>query len=151
MNEIRTGIVAHAAAVKGKGDIAQASSFYAGYSEIDGLRLDVQAILGNPFAMGAKKLVAPRCAVSANDIDFSAGTAHGYRQLLQDVIELGIEMMNLSGAMISEEIVELRDSVWNVLIPSTVHDVKPLARMRVIQTEAIFLRQYSRGCRDCLG
>ena len=148
MNEIRKGIIAHAAAVKGKSDIAQMSRFDARYSEIDGLRLDVEATLGNPFAMGAKKLIAPRCAVCANDVDFSARTARGHREFLQDVIELGVEMMNLSGAMISEEIVELRNSVWNVLVPSTVHDVKPLARMRVIQTEAIFLRQYSRGRRD---
>jgi hypothetical protein len=105
MNEIRTGIVAHAAAMKGKGDIAQALRFYAGYSEINRLRLEVEATLGNPFAMGAKKLVAPGCAVPANDIDFSAGTAQGHREFLQDVIELGIEMVNLSGAMIAEEIV----------------------------------------------
>jgi hypothetical protein len=148
MNEIRTGIVAHAAAMKGKSDIAQALRFYAGYSEINRLRLDVEATLGHPFATGAKKLIAPRCAVPTNDIDFSAGTAQGHREFLQNVKELGIEMVNLSGAMISQEIIELRDSVWNVLIPSTVHDVKPLARMRVIQTEAIFLRQYSRGRRD---
>jgi len=148
MDEIGTGIVAHAAAVKGKSDIAQAPSFHTGYAQIDGLRLDVEATLGNSSAMGAKKLVAQRCAITANDIDFRAGTAHGHRELLQDVIELGIEMMNFAGAMISEEIIEFRDSVWNVFIPSTVHDVKPLARMRVIQTEAIFPRQYSRGCRD---
>ena len=151
MNEIRTGIVAHAAAVKGKGDIAQMSSFHPGYSEVDRLRLDVEAISGNPFAMGAQIRVAPGCAVTANDIDFSFGTTRGHREFLQDVKELGVEMMNLSSAMIPEEVVEFRDSVWKVLIPTTVQDIKPLARMRMIQTETVFLLQYSRGRRDLLG
>jgi len=103
--------------MKGKGDITQALSFHAGYSEIDRLRLHVEAILGDPFGMRAEELVAPRCAVPANNVNFSAGASHSHRQILQDVIELGIEMMNLPRAMVSQEIVELRDRLWNVLIP----------------------------------
>jgi hypothetical protein len=38
-------------------------------------------------------------------------------------------MANMSRAMVSEEIVELRDGVWNVLVPPAIHDVEPLARV----------------------
>ncbi len=132
MNEIRAGIVAHTAAMKGKSDIAQMPRFHAGYSEINGLRLDVKAVFGYPFAMGTEIRVAPGSAVSANDIDFSAGPTRGHREFRQNVIELGIEMMNLSGAMIPEEIVEFCDGFWNVLSPAAVNDIKPLARMCVV-------------------
>jgi len=110
-------VVAHAPAVEGQSYIAQTRGFHAGYSEIDRLRLHVEAILGDPFGMRAEELVAPRCAVPANDVNFSAGASHSHRQILQDVIELGIEMMNLPRAMVSQEIVELRDRLWNVVIP----------------------------------
>jgi len=132
VNEIGMRIVAHAAAMERKGDLAQALGFHAGDSQIDRLRLHVEAVLGDTFTVGTKKLVAPGCAVPANDVNFSVGTPHSRRQILQDVKDLGIEMMNLARAMVSEKIVELRDGVSNVLIPSAVHDIEPLARVRVI-------------------
>jgi hypothetical protein len=47
-------------------------------------------------------------AVSADDIDLASRMANGYRQLREDVVEPGIEVVDIAGAMIAKEIVQFR-------------------------------------------
>jgi hypothetical protein len=79
MDKTRAGIVSYTAAMQRKSSIAQAFSPYGWHTKINRLRLDVKAILGYPFGMGSKKLVAPGCAVTTHNVNFGVRTADGRR------------------------------------------------------------------------
>jgi hypothetical protein len=65
-------------------------------------------MLGDSGSVHAEVMVAPWGAVSADDIDLASRMANGYRQLREDVVEPGIEVVDIAGAMIAKEIVQFR-------------------------------------------
>lgn len=133
------GIVADTAAMKGESGFAQARGCYAGYSNVDRLRLHVEAVLGDSLRVRTEIVVAPRGTVPADDVDFGSGMAHGRRQVFQDVKHLRIVMMDFSRAMVAEEIVELSKRGWEVLIPPAIDDVQRLTGVRVVEVQTIFV------------
>ena len=58
-------------------------------------------------AAGTQEFVAPGRAVSADDVDLTAGIVQGRGQVVEQVEQVGIEMTYLSRAMVTQIVVEL--------------------------------------------
>ena len=111
----------------------QSGGLYARHAEINGFPAQVQTVLGHASRSGPEKFVAPEGPVPTDNIDFSARMSRGIGQFLKDVVDAGIEVPHLSGAVIAQEVVEFRDRLGNILVSSAEHNVEPLAGMCVKQ------------------
>ena len=77
VHKLRLRIVADTAAVQIERSIAQTSGGHSRHANVDGFAQHVLAMLGDANSCAAKKFVAPRRAIAANDVDLSAGMADG--------------------------------------------------------------------------
>jgi hypothetical protein len=118
-------------------------------ADVDCLSLHVQAVLRHAGMRTARaeEFVAPGRTVAANHIDFTARIAERCGQVVKKVEQVRIEMPHISGAVIAQEIVKRIERLGNVLIPATINDVEPLARMSVIEAEPVFVRGWGRRFR----
>ena len=88
-------------------------------------------------ASAAEELVAPRRAISADDVDLTIGIVDSRGQIVKQVEYARIEMAYLTGAVVAEKVVEFRQSLRRVRVAVPVHNVEPLARVRVIEAKPI--------------
>ena len=89
------------------------------------------------MAVFTEIVVAPRSAIAADDIDDAVGMAEAGHQIVEQIELPDVIVLDVSGAMVSEEVVELRDSFGNVVVANTVDDVDALTGVQVIQMQAV--------------
>jgi len=87
----------------------------------------------------AKVLITFRGAISTDDVNLRVRAADSPRDIRQNIEKPGIEMMDLAGAVVAEELVELRQGFGNVGIPVSINDVQMFSRMRVVEPEMALL------------
>jgi hypothetical protein len=139
MDETRPRIVAYTAAAEREGRIPQGESIDARDSDIDGVRLHMEAAFGDARRAGAQELVAPRSSVAANDLDLCIWTPDGRGHIREDIKRAWVIVFNLSGAMITEEMIELLFGFRHEGIASLVDDIDPLTRVRMVQAKVTHL------------
>ena len=58
---------------------------------------------------------------------------------VEDIVQARIEMANVTGAMIAQEIVELGERARNVLVTLAVNKFNPLSGVRVVKPQTAIL------------
>jgi hypothetical protein len=53
-------------------------------------------------------------------------------EVVKDIVQTRIEMANFACPMIAEEIIELGERTWNVLLTPAVNYIDPLSGVRVV-------------------
>ena len=94
-------IIAHSPAVEREGCLSQSGNVYARHTEINGLRAQVQTVLGDTSRSGTEKFVAPGSPVAADNINLAIGLSNGIGQFLKYVVDFGIEMTHFAGAVVA--------------------------------------------------
>jgi hypothetical protein len=145
MHESRARVITYSSATQRQRGIAQRQSIDSGNANINGVSLQVLAVFGHPGRAGAKKFIAPRSPVPANDVDFGARMPDRRSHIGKNVEDPWIVVLDVPGAMIAQEVVKLFFSFRKVNIAATVHNVKVLARMGVIKAETMFLHRSGFG------
>jgi hypothetical protein len=96
-------------------------------------------------SVSPEEFIAPGRAIAANDIDFSAWSADRIGQVPQDVIEPGIILLHVPGAMVSQELVQVRGSFGNIFIAVAKNDVDAFTSVSVVQAQPAILRGTGRS------
>src|SRR5689334_7687971 len=85
--------------------------------------------------MGPQKLIAPRRAISADDLNFSAGTSHRRDQVGEEIEDPRVVMIDLAGAMVAEEMIQPREGLRNVARRAPVNHIDALSGVGVIKAQ----------------
>ena len=101
------------------------------------MSLHVKAILGNSSGASSEEFVAPRRTIAANDLDLRVAMAERSRQVRKDVKEPRIVVLHVAGAMITQEMIQLCFGFRRIFTSATIDDIDVLARVRVIQANAM--------------
>lgn len=94
--------------------VAQTGGRHSRDANIDCFSSHVLAMFGNSLSRAPKILVAPGCAIAADDVNFGFGTSHGGSQVAQEIEKSRIERGYVARSVISQEMVEPRDCVRNI-------------------------------------
>jgi hypothetical protein len=89
--------------------------------------------------MCAEIFVAARRSVSADDVNLGVSAANRSGSIRQNIKNPRIVVMYLSGAVVAEEMVELRQSFGNIGIAMAIHDIQMLPRMSVEEPQMALL------------
>jgi len=141
MNEVRSGVISYAAAPESQRRVAEVQRARTGKAYIDRFRLHMKTMLRHARGVRSKILIACRRAVSADDVDLGVGPADGAGSIRHDVEKPRIKVVHLAGAVIAEEVVELRESLGNVSIAMAIDDIQAFSGMGVIEPQASVLSQ----------
>lgn len=144
VDKLRLGIVADTAAVQAERGVAQASGGNAGNANVDGLAEHVLAVLRDPDRRAAQKFVAPRRAITANDVNLGAGMADRGSQIAEQIEKARIEIGDVTGAVIAQEMVEFVHGIGEIRIPLAINDIDALIGVQVIEQQAM-LRHWNAG------
>ena len=137
MDELRLGIVAHSAAVKSKGGVAQVRGRYTGNPNIDGFSEHVAAMLSHIHGGAAKEFIAHLRPVTTDNVDFRFTVANRYGQVMQQVKQPWIQQVDIAGAMIAKEMVKFVGGSRQVGTSHTIHDIEPFFGVRMIKLQPI--------------
>jgi len=140
MHEAGAGIIPHATTAEREGGIAQGQRIDSRDANIDGVRLHVQAILCDSGRTSAQKFIAPRGTISAYDIDLPVRMTDSGGKIGKNVEDARIVVLDVAGAMIAKKMVQLFFSFRKIDIPTAIHDVNVLTRMRMIEAKVMLLR-----------
>jgi hypothetical protein len=119
--------------------VAQGQCIDARDSNVDGVRLHVQAASGYTGRASAEELVAPGAAIATDDVDFRAGTAERSGKIGEDVENVGIVMSDGASAVVPQEMVESLFSLRQKSVATAIDDINPLARVRMTEAKTVFL------------
>jgi hypothetical protein len=139
MNETGARVVTNAAAGKRKGRIPKCQSIDSRNSNINGMRLHVQAVFRHPGRAGAQKLIAPGRAITADNLDFCIRMTNGGGEIGQNVEYMWIVVLHSAGAMIAKKMIELLFGLGKIEVAATIHDVNVFPGVRMIQAEMMLL------------
>ena len=139
MHEIGAAIVTNSAEMQAHCRITHLGCGNARQANVDGFGLHVQTVEGDTGmrAAASQKLVAPRRAVSADNVDLAAGIAKRRRQIVEKVKEAGIEMPHVSRAMVAQIVIESVQRFGDISITAAVNDVEPLVSVGVIEAQVV--------------
>jgi len=98
----------------------------------------VQAVPGHTVPVSAQVLIGAWCAVTADHVDFSVRTSQGNHQIAEQVKEPRIVFVNLTIPVVTQILIDPRQSVGIVAVPMAVHDVEPFSRVGVIKMQAVW-------------
>lgn len=138
MDKLRLRVVADTAAMQGERRVAQTSGGNTRHANVDGFAEHVLAMLGDAHTCAAKKFVAPRRAIAANNVDFSAGMANSRRQIAEQIKQARIKINDVTGAVIAEEMIEAIDRVGKIGIALAIDDIDALIRVQMKEQQAMF-------------
>jgi hypothetical protein len=138
VNETRQWIVTNSPKMQCQGGIAQIERTHAWDANVNRLGLHMTAVRGHAQRMAAQKLVAPGRAISANHVDFSAGPADALLKSAEQIEEARIVIVDRTGPMITEELVEAGKRRGNVLVAPAIDEVNALAGMGVKHPQTVF-------------
>jgi hypothetical protein len=119
--------------MQGKRGISQDRSLNARNSNINRHRLHVQTATSDPVSVCPQKLITPRRAVSTDNIHLGIWLAEFRRQVVDQVEDTGIIMMDITGPVIAQIVIELLERFRDVLITPTVHDIDSITRMGMVE------------------
>jgi hypothetical protein len=146
MNEIRSRIISYAAAPESQGRVPKLQSRCTRKADIDRFREHMKTVLRHADRVRPEILVARRRSISADDVNLGVGAAHGSGGIRQNVENPRVVVMHLSGTVVAEEMVELRQSLGNVGIAVAIHDIQMFPGMRVVKPQvALRNRRRSTG------
>jgi hypothetical protein len=134
VNKIRLRVIANSTTAQRQRRIANLRTGNSGNANVDGLRFHVLAVLGNPVPMLPKVVVAPGGAVTADNIDFAVRVSQLDQQVVQQIEFLEVIVLYIAGAVVAEKMVQLGDTVGQILIADPINHIDMLAGMQVIET-----------------
>ena len=117
--------------------IAHLGGGNAGDADVDGFGFHVLAVLGDSVAVLAEVVVAPRGAISADDIDHAIGVAEPGHQVMEEVELFHVIVLYVAGAVIAQEVVELSDGLRQVVVADAVDDVDVFAGVQVVEMQTV--------------
>jgi hypothetical protein len=62
-----------------------------------------------------------------------------HRKIGENIVQARIEMADVSGLMIAQEIIQLGECAGNVLIPRAVDDIEPFTGVNIVKPQKMFL------------
>lgn len=139
MHEIRFGVIPDPAGSKRQGDTPQLKGLDAGHADVDRLPVDMQALGGNTAVAAVKGGVGPGRAVAGDHVQGVRGVkAQGKR--VQEIQQAGCDRADLAGAVIPQDVVDLRQCPCVVPAVRAVAYIQPLAGVGVEKGEPLFRR-----------
>jgi hypothetical protein len=138
MDEAGAGIITHATAAERESGIAQRPGIDSRDANIDRVRLHMQAVFCDARGARAEEFIAPGGTVAADDIDFPARMTDGGREIGKNVEDAMIVVLDVTGAMIAKEMVELFFGLGKIEIAAAVNDVDAFAGVRMIEAKMVF-------------
>jgi hypothetical protein len=139
MHEAGEGIITHATAAERESGIAQRQGIDSRDANIDRVSLHMQAILCDADRAGAEEFIAPGGTVAADDIDLPARMTDSGGEIEKNVEDARIVVLDVAGAMIAKEMVELFFGLRNIKIAAPVNDVDAFTGVRMIEAKIVFL------------
>ena len=94
-------------------------------------------MLGNAMAVFPQVVVAPRGAISADNVDFAIRMAQLDQQIVQKIELLHVILLHVTGAVVAKKMVQLRNTIRQVLIAYAVDHIDMFAGMQVIETQPV--------------
>src|ERR1700739_1401071 len=107
MKHSRRGVKTAPPTTQRQRGIAQRQRIAPRNANINGVGLHVLAVLRHPGRTGAKKFIAPRGPVPANDLDLRARMPDRRGRIGKNVKDPWIVVLDVPGAMIAQEMVEM--------------------------------------------
>lgn len=147
MDEIGILIVANTPAPQVQSGIPHSRGGNSRQPDVNGFCLHMEAIEGNARVRGARtqEFVARWRAVSTDDIDLAAVIVNGRCQVVEQVEQVGIEMVHISRAAVAEVVVEFGQGFRQVTLAAPVDNIESLVGMGVVEAKAVFARGEGRG------
>jgi hypothetical protein len=99
----------------------------------------MKAVLRHADRVGPEILVALRRSKSANDVNLGVRAANGSGGIRDNIENPWIVMMHFSGAVIAQELIELRQSFGNIGIAMAIDDIQMLAGVSMVEPQMAFL------------
>ena len=90
------------------------------------------------MAMGPQIFIAPGRPVATDNVDLGIGPAQADNQIVQKIEHARVVVMDVAGAMISQEVVKAIQGLGQILTASAIYDVEVLAGVRVKKFEPRF-------------
>ncbi len=140
MHESRTRVVSHAAAFQFERGVSQRQRIDSRNSNIDRVGLHVLAMFRYARRTSAQEIIAPRRPVSTDNVDLGVWSANRRGYISQNVKDVRIIMLHISGAMIAQKVIKLRFRLRQITLAATIHNIDSLPSVRVIKPQAMFLR-----------
>jgi hypothetical protein len=94
--------------------------------------------------VSAKRFVRRRSAVATHNVDFAARMPYRQREIIEDIVQARIEVPNVPGPMIAQEIIELGERIGNVQVAPAVNSIHPLPGVRVVKQQEMLLARLRR-------
>lgn len=145
VDKLRLGIVAHTAAMQTESCVTQTSGRNAWHANVDRFAEHVLAVLGNTDGGATQKFIAPRRTVAANDVDLSAGMAYGGGQITEQIEKAWIEIGDVTGAVIAQEMIEFVHGIGEIRISLAIDDIDALIRVQMKKQQAMLSQGQIRG------
>jgi len=86
VNEVGVRVVAYAAAMQSESGLAQLERVDTWHAQVDGFRLNVQAVLGDSGGVSAQRFVRRRSAVAADNVNLTVGMANRRSEIEEDIV-----------------------------------------------------------------
>ncbi len=137
VNKIGLRVIAHSTTAQSQRRIANFRAGNSWNTNIDGFCFHVLAMLGNPVPMLPQVVIAPRGAVPADNIDFAVGVSQLDHQIVQQIEFLEVVILHVTRAMVTQKMVQLRDTVGQVLITDPINHIDVFASVQMIETKPI--------------
>jgi hypothetical protein len=87
--------------------VAKGPGAHSGNADVDRHRLHVQAVEGNTVPVFPEELIAPRRAITADDVDLGVGSAYFCTQVVQEIENSRVNVMDIAGSVVAQEMVKL--------------------------------------------
>jgi hypothetical protein len=99
----------------------------------------VQAISSYTRGAGAEEFIAPRGAIATDDVDLGVGAAEGSGQIRKNVEDMRIVVLDLTSAVVAQEMVELIFGLREEVISAAIDNIDALAGVCVVEAKMVFL------------
>src|SRR5205807_2809815 len=94
--------------------------------------------------MAAQVAIAPGSAVTANNIDFGVWLSNRGGEIAQEVEQPWIDMMDVSGAMVTQEMFKLVNGLWHIGVADAIYHINALVGVRMKEPQPVDLRDIRR-------
>ena len=89
--------------------------------------------------MLAQVVIAPRSAVTADNVDGAIGMAEAAHQIVQQVELFQVVIFHVPGTMIAQKMIELRYRIRQITIADAIHHIDVLSGVQMVEPESILL------------
>ena len=142
------GIIPDSPTAKIQRRVAQTGCRHSRDTNINCFPAHVLAMFGNSHSRAPEIFVAPRCAITADDVDFGFGSSQARSQIIQQVEKPRIKSGHIARSMISQKMIQPAHGVWNIGVAPTVHDVDSLMGVQMEKNQSAFCGTGIRRCRN---